>query len=90
MESDVITETVEITGMTCDACARRVEQALLRVPGVQAADVSYPRSTALVTGSVIETAALFSAVTAAGYGVKLNGVAAAQAKEAGSRRASQT
>jgi len=42
------TETLEITGMTCDACARHVERALRNVPGVHTAEVSYPQGTARV------------------------------------------
>ena len=40
-----------ITGMTCDACARHVSQALLSVPGVETAEVSYPQRTARVSGA---------------------------------------
>ena len=63
--------TLEITGMTCDACARHVTQALLTVPGVQSAEVSYPQSTAHVTADgVVDAIALTAAVAAAGYGTK--------------------
>ena len=63
------TETLEITGMTCNACARRIERALRHVPGVHTADVSYPQGTALVTAaSVLREDSLADAVAAAGYG----------------------
>ncbi len=81
---------LEITGMTCEACAHQIEKALLRVPGVQAVDVSYHKGTARVTGDAIEAAALAGAVTAAGDGVRPNGGAAVETIEARARRAPQT
>ena len=44
-------ETVElgVEGMTCDHCARRVEQALRAVPGVEAASVDRPNRRATIT-----------------------------------------
>jgi mercuric reductase len=63
----VKSQTLEITGMTCGVCARHVERALLSVPGVHTADVSYPEGTARVTGDAVNAAVLASAVTGAGY-----------------------
>ena len=79
------TETFEITGMTCDACARQIEQALLRVPGVHAADVSYPQGTAHVTGDTIQAAVLTSTVIASGYGATPKGGAAVDTRNAPKR-----
>ncbi|MEZ5418110.1 MAG: mercury(II) reductase [Vicinamibacterales bacterium] len=59
--------TLEIAGMTCEACARHVEQVLLGVRGVQAASVSYRERTARVTGHAMTSDALASAVGIAGY-----------------------
>lgn len=60
---------LDITGMTCDACARHVSKALLSVPGVQAAAVSYPQRTARVSGATaLDLGLLAIAVQAAGYG----------------------
>ena len=42
---------LHITGMTCNACASHVEEALLAVPGVHKAEVSYPEALARVRGS---------------------------------------
>jgi mercuric reductase len=81
----VATETLEITGMTCDRCARQIEQVLLRVPGVQAADVSYRRGTAQVTGDRIQVAVLTSAVVASGYGATPKGGAAVDTSKAPER-----
>ncbi|MEW6319809.1 MAG: mercury(II) reductase [Acidobacteriota bacterium] len=59
----------DITGMTCDACAVHVSRALLSVPGVERAEVSYAQRTAHVVGApTLDPAVLASAVRAAGYG----------------------
>ncbi|AYA39090.1 mercuric transport protein MerTP (plasmid) [Hymenobacter oligotrophus] len=42
------TASYRIKGMTCEACARHVEQAVQRLPGVQSVTVSYDQATALV------------------------------------------
>jgi mercuric reductase len=66
----VNTHELDITGMTCDACAHHVSKALLSVPGVQAAEVSYPKRTARVSGATaIDLGRLATAVQAAGYGM---------------------
>ncbi len=85
------TQTLEITGMTCDACARHVQRALLSVPGAEAADVSYPQRTARVTGGVaLDAATLATAVAAAGYGATPKGGAAVEAGEGRPARAPAT
>lgn len=62
-----MTELV-IRGMTCDACATHVRQALEKVPGVRAAQVSYPKGTARLTlAPETPVTALVAAVTALGY-----------------------
>ncbi len=56
---------LQITGMTCDACATHVRQALEKVPGVHSADVSYRHGTAqLAMTSDMPLAALDAAVAA--------------------------
>lgn len=62
--------TIRVTGMSCAACANRVERALKRTDGVEAATVNPLTETALVTarGSVPATV-LERAVYDAGYGV---------------------
>ena len=63
-------QELDITGMTCDACAGHVSKALLSVPGVQAAEVSYPQRTARGSGAAtLDPGRLAAAVRAAGYGV---------------------
>lgn len=86
-----MTQTLEITGMTCGACARHVQRALLSVPDVQAADVSYPQRTARVTGRVaLNAATLATAVAAAGYGATPKGGAAVETGQGGPARAPAT
>ena len=59
--------TLAITGMTCAACVRRVEKALVRVPGVNQASVNLATERASVLGSEIDADALTASVARAGY-----------------------
>ncbi len=62
------TVTVPITGMTCDACEKRVTRALRRVPGVTAVSVSATRGTATVTADgPLDRSQLDAAIRYAGY-----------------------
>lgn len=64
-----VTATLAVSGMTCAACVRRVEQALGKVPGVETAAVNLATEQAIVTLSGQATINdLISAVDAAGYG----------------------
>ena len=60
---------LQIQGMTCAACVRRVERALTSVPGVSEAAVNLVTERALVRfhPGVVDGAALLRAVSAAGY-----------------------
>ncbi len=60
--------SLAISGMTCAACAGRVERALAAVPGVEAARVNFATERAVVTGSA-DAASLIAAVGKAGYAV---------------------
>ena len=62
---------LDITGMTCAACARRIERALTNVDGVADARVNLVTQQARVAidSSRTNRAALEAAVVAAGYGV---------------------
>ncbi len=76
-----------ITGMTCDHCARAVEQALAGVDGVQRAQVSYASGTAHVeTSGTVAPAALFDAVGARGYGASLRGAGQPATRKGGGSR----
>ncbi|MCC6421137.1 MAG: copper-translocating P-type ATPase [Gemmataceae bacterium] len=60
--------TLDIRGMTCASCVRRVERALSKVVGVESASVNFAAETALVTtrgGVALDR--LVAAVAQAGY-----------------------
>ncbi|HNP72453.1 MAG TPA: heavy metal translocating P-type ATPase [Kouleothrix sp.] len=60
-----------VTGMTCASCSSRVERALKKVPGVEAASVNLASEQASVSYDPAQVAApeLLGAVERAGYGV---------------------
>ncbi|MBK8158824.1 MAG: copper-translocating P-type ATPase [Rhodospirillaceae bacterium] len=60
-----------VTGMTCAACATRIEKVLRRLPGIATADVNLASEVALVTGNPSVTRAVVAkAIEQAGYGVR--------------------
>jgi copper chaperone CopZ len=61
--------TLDISGMTCSACAGEIEAKLDQVPGVASADVNFEQSRATVRVATLAPSmqALVSAVEAAGY-----------------------
>ena len=60
--------TLRISGMTCAGCAARIHRELTKVPGVAAAEVSYPDGLARVTGrGALDQAALVAIIDAMGY-----------------------
>lgn len=61
---------LNVTGMTCASCVRRVERALTKVQGVASATVNLATETATVQGSP-SAAELVSAVEHAGYHVSV-------------------
>ena len=63
---DATSTDLDISGMTCAACAGRVERALRAVPGVTEASVNLATERARVRGGVAGDA-LVAAVSAAGY-----------------------
>jgi Cu+-exporting ATPase len=61
--------TLDITGMTCASCVRRVERALGKVEGVETASVNFAAETARVTlANDVPLETLVAAVSKAGYG----------------------
>jgi Cu+-exporting ATPase len=58
--------TMDIRGMTCAGCVRRVERALAGVPGVERVEVDFATKRANIEGSAL-LEALHAAVNAAGY-----------------------
>jgi Cu+-exporting ATPase len=80
--------TLEITGMTCASCVRRVERALAGVPGVAAATVNLAAESADVTlAGPVDTGVLVTAVGNAGYQAAVP--AAVRADDVARRRAAQ-
>jgi mercuric reductase len=59
---------LQVSGMTCDHCARTVEQALSGVAGVERSAVSYPEGKARVEAQdAVKSTALVAAIEAEGY-----------------------
>jgi P-type Cu+ transporter len=80
--------TLEIAGMTCASCVRRVERALAGVPGVTAATVNLAAESADVTlERPAEAGALIAAVQDAGYRAAVPSVV--RADDVARRRAAQ-
>ncbi|MGC4191262.1 MAG: heavy metal translocating P-type ATPase [Thermomicrobiales bacterium] len=70
LDDDPSALTLDIEGMTCAACVRRVEKALDKVEGVAAASVNLATERATVSldpGATVDPADLVAAVGAAGY-----------------------
>ncbi len=60
--------TLDIKGMTCASCVRRVERALSKVEGVETAAVNFAAETARITmAAPVPEAQLIAAVEKAGY-----------------------
>jgi len=66
---------LQISGMTCEACAVVVRSKLLETPGVITADVRFPAGQAHVSydGSKTDVSRIISAIEAAGYTATLVG-----------------
>ena len=81
-------QILDITGMTCAACAAHVEKAAGKVAGVRTASVSLLTNTLEVEFDAPATAeAIAAAVEKAGYGAKVRGTAAKPDKNAAEREA---
>jgi Cu+-exporting ATPase len=62
---------IGVTGMTCAACAGRIERVLRRVPGIAAANVNLATEIAQVDGDDrVTPAAIEAAIAKAGYGTR--------------------
>lgn len=65
--------TLDLFGMTCANCARRIETGLGKVPGVEEARVNFGRETAFVRfNEAVNSSELFSKVESLGYSAKLH------------------
>ena len=84
------TVTLDVTGMTCASCVRRVERKLGKVDGVEAT-VNLPLEQASVTApESVTDAELIAAVEAAGYGARVHEKAGAVVGKDGDRRGGET
>ncbi|WP_038055664.1 CopZ family metallochaperone [Thermus amyloliquefaciens] len=63
---------LKVEGMTCNHCVMAVKKALMKVPGVEKAEVSLERAEALVEGQA-DPEALIRAVEEEGYRAALAG-----------------
>lgn len=73
MPADPSSTELDIVGMTCASCVRRVEKALGKVDGVSEASVNFATNRATVHhGHGVDGAALVSAVKASGYEAHLH------------------
>ncbi|GAB5518411.1 MAG: heavy metal translocating P-type ATPase [Rhodothermales bacterium] len=70
-ENQLTTTTLPVVGMTCAACVRRVERAVLKVPGVDAAHVNLATERAQVRyqADTTDQADIAAAIEKAGYEV---------------------
>jgi Cu+-exporting ATPase len=87
-ETTEVTSELAISGMTCASCARRIERALAKAPGVATAAVNLATERATVTYNTeqVGVAALIAAVERAGYGATALG----EADRAGTTQATAT
>jgi heavy metal translocating P-type ATPase len=68
MATEQINTTLDISGMTCASCVRRVERALGKVEGVETANVNFASEKAhVVAGPAVHVEHLVAAVEKAGY-----------------------
>lgn len=69
--TDVLRIDLPITGMTCAACARRIERRLSKTPGVRAAGVNFAtaRATVEFSNAEIDRRRLRETIEEIGYGV---------------------
>lgn len=89
MENHSIKQTFPVAGMSCAACAAKVDKVLNRVPGVSRAAVNFAAATVLVEYDAAQCspAALREAVRQAGYDLIVGaGDAAREAEKAAGER----
>jgi P-type Cu+ transporter len=79
---------LDISGMTCAACAGRVESALAKAPGVSKASVNLAleRADVAVGPGGADADALVAAVEGAGYGAQARGGSVAERRQAEQQR----
>ena len=63
------TFVVQVSGMMCPHCEKRVKDAVESVPGVTIAVPSHEQGTVEVTGKAVDKASVVAAIKGAGYDV---------------------
>jgi mercuric reductase len=66
---------VRVAGMTCVGCAQRIQDALVRLPGVVGAEVSYPEGVARVRGAALDQRGIAATIDALGYRTSVDSLA---------------
>lgn len=80
----------DVTGMTCAACASRIEKVLARVPGVERAQVNLALERAAIDfGAGADPQGLADAIRRAGFGAQLRVSDAARQREADEAQAAR-
>ncbi|MEO8302585.1 MAG: cation transporter [Betaproteobacteria bacterium] len=71
--STIVKGTFAVDGMSCGGCVASVTRAVQRLPGVQKVDVSLQGKTATVEydGTSVDSAAIVTAIEAAGFGASV-------------------
>lgn len=69
MDYDLETLDVPVTGMQCDACARRVHAAVSALPGVDAVDARVGHLHVAYYPLAVSVEGIFAAVRELGYGI---------------------
>jgi len=82
--SATATTELQVTGMTCNNCARKVTEAVQKVPGVSSASVNVASSHASVrwnTGADRDVSALVAAISQAGFEAEECSAAAGESRQ---------
>jgi len=80
---------MDVTGMTCAACAARIEKVLSRVPGVERATVNLALETAEIAAPGVGEGLLVEAIERAGFGARPRDKAVAARRAALERAAAE-
>lgn len=62
--------TLDVTGMTCAACASRIERVVKKLPGVETANVNLALERAEIVAPGLSSARIVEAIEAAGFGAR--------------------
>lgn len=76
---------LDVTGMTCAACAARIEKVLSRTPGIEAANVNLALERAEVVAPSLAATDIVAAIERAGFGARPRGADAAARRLARAR-----